>query len=503
MLETYKRSYLYITLLCLYGFLLATYFLLSGSHFHNSLISIWKYHGIIAVTLLYLIAILIIRNRNDIILHHVSIPSVIFLLIFGYYVYVGTIDHYLQSLTNAIFIYDDSITLGYIYIGVSLFSWIIGYLLSQSVVRKVSSYKTFRRFLSRRYVVVWDERKLFLLNLIWGVIGIVSFVIFYAFYIKGIPLIQGVSASTSSELRHIIMTKGHNINVIAFNAMTMALIFSGVYFAIYERSIVMYMVLISAIIAFVLWGARIYIAIPFLIFFPLLSRMRKYSLKRVTIVVLLIAVLSFIYGQVRNRNFFYDYLNIADRTSIERLADLHIGPEFRDTLGVISYLDVLQEEYGAIPYFKGIFLTAIPNKILALVGFDKNELFKEEGIGSGWLVAKITRGYSWGGVRPGIMGQTLMAFGLKGVVFVFFFLGVLFSQLDNIINRSYIFSSPHIVYIYILSALFSFSIIGTTQSVFSKFWYLTYGYLITYFFATKKIHLTESIDRLNKVKERR
>ncbi len=488
MLKTSREPYLYVTLFCLYGFLLSIYFLCLGFHLQNSLFSMWKYHGIIPVTLLYFIAILIIRNRNDIFLYHISIPSVIFLLIFGYYVYVGTIDHYLQSLTNAKFIYDESITLGYIYIGLSLLSWIAGYLLSQSMIRKVSSYKAFESIFSSRSVVVWDKRKLYLLNLFWGLIGVVSFSIFYAYYIKGIPLLQGVSASTSSELRHIIMNKGHNINVIAFNVMTMALIFSGVYFAVYEKSKIMFIVLISAVTAFVFWGARIYIVIPFLIFFPLISRIRKYSLKKVVIVLALIAVASFIYGQVRNRNFFNDYLNLKNQTTIEKLADLHIGPEFRDTLGVISYLDVLQTEYGATPYLKGIFLTAVPNKILSLIGFDKNELFNEEGIGSGWLIAKITRGYNWGGVRPGIMGQTLIAFGLKGVIIVFFLIGILFSQLDKSINKTYVFSSPHAVYIYILSALFSFLIIGTTHSVFSKFWYFTYGYLFTVFFASKKIN---------------
>jgi len=317
--------------------------------------------------------------------------------------------------------------------------------------------------------------------------------LFYAFYIKGIPFLQGISASTSSELRYIAMTTGHNIHVVAFNAMTMAFIFSGVYFAIYKRNIVITMLLTLAVTSFLFWGARIYIAIPFLIFFPLISRTKRYSFKRASIVLILIAVTGFIYGQVRNRNFFNEYENFSDRTSIERLSDLHMGPEFRDTLGVIYYLDVLQEEYSASSYLKGIFLTAIPNKILSLMGLNKTELFHEEGIGSGWLIAKITRGYSWGGIRPGIMAQTLMAFGLKGVIFLFFIMGLLFSQLDKFINKTYILLTPRTVYIYMLSALLSISIIGTTQSVFSKFWYLTYGYLLTVFFATKKT--TSSINK--------
>ena len=89
------------------------------------------------------------------------------------------------------------------------------------------------------------------------------------------------------------------------------------------------------------------------------------------------------------------------------------------------------------------------------------------------------------------------------LVFVFFIIGVLFSQLDKFINKTYILSSPHTVYIYILSALFSFSIIGTTHSVFSKFWYLTYGYFITFFFATKKIRLFSSFNGLDQFKERK
>ena len=82
MLKTIRKSYLYVTLLCLYGFLLSIYFLASGLHLHDGWFSMWKYHGIIPVTLLYLTAILIVRNRNDIILHHISIPSVLFFIFF-------------------------------------------------------------------------------------------------------------------------------------------------------------------------------------------------------------------------------------------------------------------------------------------------------------------------------------------------------------------------------------------------------------------------------------
>jgi hypothetical protein len=101
------------------------------------------------------------------------------------------------------------------------------------------------------------------------------------------------------------------------------------------------------------------------------------------------------------------------------------------------------------------------------------------------LIAKRTRGYDWGGVRPGIIGQTLMTFGLNGVVFVFIAYGILFSLLDKYSKICDVLS-PFTIYIYILSCLFAFSIIGTTHGVFSKFWYFTYGYLLTFFLATKK-----------------
>ena len=103
----------------------------------------------------------------------------------------------------------------------------------------------------------------------------------------------------------------------------------------------------------------------------------------------------------------------------------------------------------------------------------------------GWIISKVTRGFDWTGVRPGIMGQTLMAFGLKGVIVVFFLHGLLFSQLDKM-SRRYCVDSPGLVFVYILAVMFSFSIIGTTHSVFAKLWYFMYGSLITTFLATKK-----------------
>lgn len=501
MARTSEKDYLYVSVLFLFAFFLSVSCLIFAEpYLYDIFLPKWEYYGIIYVTFLYLTALFIVWNSCNVISNHIAIPSVLFLSFMGYYIYLGTIDHYLQVLTGAVFTYKESITSGYNYISFSLLSWIMGYLLGQRIIGRLSLHKAFGKASLPKHLVIWDKKKLYLVTLFWGSIGIVSFTVFYAFYVKGLPLLQGTAPNVSMELRNLVITKAHNIHTMAVNGMSFALLYSGVYLALYKRNTVIIMVFMSAITAFLFWGARIYIAIPFLMFFPFLSRIRSYSLRKVVGVMVLVVLTGSIYGQIRNRSFVSEHIDFSDRTRTERLADLHMGPEFRDTLGVISHLDELQEEYSASCYFKGIFLTAVPKKILALVGVDKDELFSEEGIGSGWLIARVTRDYDWGGIRSGIMGQTLMAFGAKGVFFVFVAYGILFSLLDRY-SKVYNDSSPYTVYIYILSGLFSFSIIGTTHSVFSKFWYFTYAYFLTFFLATKISHLIHKIDKLNQHRE--
>jgi hypothetical protein len=326
MLNISEKDYLYITMFIMLGLFLSVYYMIIAEpYLYHMFFARSVYHGIIPVTFLYLLAFLSVWWRYDLISNHISLPSVLFLSFMGYYIYLGTIDQCLQVSFNAVFTYNESITSGYNYVSLALSCWIAGYLLGGNVIGKISLHGAFKKVLSPRRVRIWDQRRLYLVNLFWGVIGLISFVVFYAFYVKGLPFLQGVSPNANVELRSLVMTKAHNIHVIAFNAMTIALIYSGVYLALYKRNVVMIMVFIWATTAFLLWGARIYIAIPFLIFFPFMARIKRYPLKKVAGVLVIVVVAGLVYGQFRNRNFFGEYIDFSDRTIIERLADLHMG----------------------------------------------------------------------------------------------------------------------------------------------------------------------------------
>ena len=149
-------------------------------------------------------------------------------------------------------------------------------------------------------------------------------------------------------------------------------------------------------------------------------------------------------------------------------------------------LEELQSEYSPSAFFKGIFYTLLPQRILLIFGIDKTELYTKDGIGSDWIVARVTRGITWGGVRPGMIGQSLMAFGIGGMIVIFIGYGVLFSYLDRFIKENTMHSSSAI-YVYLVAILFSISMLTSTQSLFSKFWFYTYIYLLIRFVGSKKI----------------
>ena len=96
------------------------------------------YFGIIGVTVLYLIAYIAVSRGNCISRNHICIPSVLFLCSFGYFVYAGTLDHYLQVVTHAKFIYVESLAPTYNYICFALLSWIAAYLIGQAISKDKS-----------------------------------------------------------------------------------------------------------------------------------------------------------------------------------------------------------------------------------------------------------------------------------------------------------------------------------------------------------------------------
>ncbi len=180
------ESYLHLTFIILCGLLLSVYYMiLAEPYLYEGILAVWKYHGIIPVTFLYLTCLLIVGQNNNIISEHVSIPSVLFLLFMGYFIYLGTIDHYLQSVTGAEFVYVDSINTCYnYYISISLVSWVVGYLFGSKIIGRITLSSTSGQSLQHSRVRNWDKRRLYLMNLFWGVVGIAAFTIFYAFCVK-------------------------------------------------------------------------------------------------------------------------------------------------------------------------------------------------------------------------------------------------------------------------------------------------------------------------------
>ncbi len=461
------------------------YFLLQETEiWHQIVVDDYLYVGLIPVTMVYFISLVLVQFNNNLFKDNISVPSVLFLAFMGYFIYLGTLDHYYQDQMGAKFVYNESINAMYYYTMISLSSWCFGYISGCVSLDKLIHRKAAHKGLIK--IRRWNKKRLKFLVLLFSLLGVVSFAIFYTVYIKGFPVLQGISPNASAELRRIVSNEGHNVHLLAFNSMTMVLIYSAVYLIVFNNDLLIILSFFVAVIAFSLWGARIYIAIPFLMFFPYLVKIKKYPLKKVVPIILSLVVLGSVYGTVRNLGFYAERKQeVPHANFVEKMASLHIAPELRDSLGVVSYLDELQEQYSAHAYLAGIYYTALPGKMLKLVGINKQSLFDENGVGSGWLIAKVTRGYDWGGIRPGIMGQTLMAFGIMGVIFLFIAYGLLFSCLDRFSKCLEQFS-PHIFLVYILSGLFSFSVIGTTHSVFSKFWYLIYAFIVFYLFATKK-----------------
>ena len=479
------RNFFSIAFISIVIFLLSVYSLLYlEPYLFDLTLARWRYSGLIPVTLIYLVAFFVLWRSYDLISRHITIPSVFFLMVFGYYVYLGTVDYILQVINNAYFTYDESLASGYHYIGLSLICWIVGYLFGGAAINMLKLRKRSRAPLAPKYHLLWNRRRLYYLNLFWGVVGTVSFIIFFVFYIGGIPFLQGISPSVSDDLRIIIMGSAHNIEVVAVNTMTMALLYSGVYLSLHKRSFWIVAVVIAAVTAFFLWGARIYILLPFSIFFMLLARAKSYSLKKIVVMLMIVSVIGFIHGLARNRNFFdVDYTR---RSTVEALGDLHTAPEFRDTLGVISNLDELGEAYQKSYYFKSIFLPALPGRLWSIVGLEKGEIHSFEGSGSAWVIAEVTRGSRWTGIRPGIMAQTLMTFGAAGVVILFFLFGLLFAYLDrSAVTRDKF--SVGLLYIYMVAVLASYSIIVMTEGLFTKFWYFTYAFILVALISGKRV----------------
>lgn len=419
--------------------LLGALFLHESEVWRQSVLGEWAYAGLFLVTFSFVLSLVVVQLKNNIFKRHISIPSVLFLTFMGYYVYLGSLDHYFQVQSGARFVYNESINAGYYYFIVSISSWCTSYLFFSFLFTKLNKPKNHYQYIVS--VSRWNKARLWILIVLFGFVGVVFFAIFYIVYIKGFPVLQGVSPNASAELRRIVINEGHNAHLLAFNSMTMVLIYSAVYMIVFDKKPMIVILFILAIISFLLWGARIYIIIPFLMFFPYFVAVKKYSIRKVLLIGFTLIALASVYGTVRNLSFYAERgQEVSGASALEKMASIHIAPEFRDTLGVVSHLEELQEQYSPSAYMSGVFYTALPGKILGIFGVDKQALFDDQGTGSGWLIAKVTRGYDWGGIRPGIMSQTLMAFGLTGVIVLFLGYGMIFAFLDVASKRLDLYS---------------------------------------------------------------
>lgn len=447
----------------------------------------WRYWGLVPVTVLYALCLSLTSSRADLLRRHLSIPSVMFLMVVGYFIYVGSLDHYLQVLADSEFLYLPMLTPAYKLIAFMLAAWIVGYVVGRWLSGP-SAETTAAPDVPGRTRLVWSQRRLFAVVIFWSVVSSAAFAVFYFRVIRYFPVLRGVSPSADSELRAMMFGPARLVSTIAFNAAHLTMITSGLYIVRFGRhKALMATLFMIATVWFLLWGARLYIALPAMICLVLAIAGKHWSARKTAGILAGLAVLAVCYGLARNREF--TDVDLTNRTPVERLADFHAGPEFRDSLGVMLHLEALQEQYEPTSYFRGIYFTAVPGRLLDVLGLDKDSLFAEEGATVGWIAAETTRNYDWGAIRPGVVGETLMAFGPVGVVVVFVLYGLLFARLDVLHGRTAI-ASPRNLLIYGTAVIFSYSVIASTHGTFAKFWYFLYGSGLTILLAAGRTRRT-------------
>jgi len=455
----------------------------------SALSSWWRYWGLLPVTALYVLCFSRVGKPTDVTARHISIPSVLFLLGMGFFIYIGSLDHWLQVLVNNENLYLPTLTWAYQLIAFVLTAWALGYMAGRWFWNPRPR-KTQAPSSPRRGPLVWSQRRLFVVAIFWSVVSSVAFAVFYFVIVGYSPVLRGVSPNADSELRSMMFGRGHQVSMIAFNATNLAMLTSGLHVVCFKKHrALMAMLFLIAAVWFLLWGARLYIALPAMICLVLMVARYHWSLRRTGAILVGLAVVAVCYGLARNRTF--TGVDIANRVKVENLsdargeagfcqtmADFHAGPEFRDALGVMAHLDAVQEQYEPTAYFRGMFLTAVPGRLLGVVGLDKNILFDEEGSSIGWIAARITRGLYWTAIRPGLVGETLVAFGPIGLGVVFVLYGLLFARLDVLSLRAEP-ASPRGLLIYGTAMIFTYAVVASTHSTYAKFWYFLYGSLLT------------------------
>lgn len=92
----------------------------------------------------------------------------------------------------------------------------------------------------------------------WGVLGAILRLVFLYSYVGGMPALSGHIVNVDASMRDLVAGKGHWISVMAFNANTMGLIYTGTYLVLFGLIFSLYFCL-CWIYWFLLCGGQGYI----------------------------------------------------------------------------------------------------------------------------------------------------------------------------------------------------------------------------------------------------
>lgn len=423
-------------------------------------------YALLFMPLLLLLFTFLVVNAQNRRLSVFSRPSNLFILFFVYFVGLGSISQYFRVISGRPLSYTESLSMAYLVSSLALACWLIGhqiYCLLPFIGprhRKKTTYPA------------WNPKRLFRVALFWGGLGSIFMLLFYQ-RIGGVPVLRGLSPNVDQSLGELLAGDAHLISVMAFNANSIGTFFSGTYLAAFGYNPIMFSLFVVGIILFIGWGPRIYFVIPILVVGLMYLRRKQVKMFHVILVLAIFFILSILFARWRNRSFSNIY-QTDPSTVVESLADIHLAPEFREHLGVLSNLEELSHSYTGRNIRSAILYTTMPNIVWTnIFGIDKNQIFEES---SAWIIAKVVRNNLWTGIRSGFKSEVIMAFGLSGIVISFFGLGLLFSWLDSK-AASNPFDSSNILMIYVITVLFSFLIIGQIESVFSRLWYIIYIFI--------------------------
>ncbi len=419
-------------------------------------------------------------NRSDSVKNAVSKPSNLFLMFFVYFIGLGSLSQYLRAVTGRGFVFSESLTEAYVVSSLAIGAWLVAHQLASMIW--TPSQKQIKG------APVWDRLRLKRLSIGLGIFGILMMVVFFFYSVGGVPVLAGITPNVDSSLRDGVIGGSNWVSVVALNANSMGVIFAGTYLALFGLNLTILLILILGLVMFIGWGPRIYILVPIMIVGLLYIRKRRPKFISVMIVITILFVGSMMFAWWRNRSA-PNAVALSQGTVVETLADLHLAPEFKEYLSVLAYRDILSKYYTPRNIANAIIFPMMPNTIWSnLFNVNKNIIFEER---SAWIIADITRGSSWTGIRSGIISESIMAFNLPGVLLIFAILGILFSYLD-FKSFNYDAENPYMLIVYILTVLFSLLLIGQIESTFTRVWYFLYFFIFMRVIAARKTIQQES-----------